>query len=176
MKKSKKRIALLIILGFVIIGFLIPQHLTMPVVSAGRKNYDQQSFWAYPWGKSVTHKGVDIFAREGTLINSATVGIVIYAGQNDMGGNVVFVLGPQWRIHYYAHLREIKTSFFSIVNHNDVLGTVGATGNAKGKPPHLHYTIQTIFPYFWQMDDSRQGWKKMIYLNPIPYLNNSINH
>lgn len=44
------------------------------------------------------------------------------------------------------------------------------TGNAKGKPPHLHYSIITLFPYLWRVDRSEQGWKKMFYLNPIAYL------
>src|SRR6201986_578528 len=92
-----------------LIGFLIPQHLAMPVEGATRNSYDQHSFWAYPWGKSVTHKGVDIFAQRGTPVRSATNGIVVYTGQLELGGNVVLVLGPKWRMHYYAHLQEIGT-------------------------------------------------------------------
>jgi peptidoglycan LD-endopeptidase LytH len=38
-------------------------------------------------------------------------------------------------------------------------------------PPHLHYSIETIFPYFWRADDDVLGWKKMFYLNPIDYMN-----
>ena len=47
-----------------IIGFIIPQEIKMPVKGATRKSYSQNSFWAYPWGKSITHKGVDIFGKE----------------------------------------------------------------------------------------------------------------
>jgi hypothetical protein len=42
---------------------------------ATRKSYSQNSFWAYPWGKSVTHKGVDIFAKKGTDVHPATAGL-----------------------------------------------------------------------------------------------------
>ena len=92
-----------------------------------------------------------------------------------MGGNVVLVLGPKWRLHYYAHLDSITTHIFSPVNHHAIIGTVGTTGNAVGKPPHLHYTIKTIVPYPWLLDcKAKQGWRKMFYLNPIPYLNQSI--
>ena len=80
-----------------------------------KKSYSQNSFWAYPWGKSVTHKGVDIFAKKGTEIHPATAGIVLYKGTMPGGGNVVFIPGPKWRVHYYAHLDEIKTKRFSFV-------------------------------------------------------------
>ena len=50
----------------------------MPVEGATAKNYAQNSFWFYPWGKSVTHKGVDIFGRKGRAVHPATAGIVVY--------------------------------------------------------------------------------------------------
>ena len=70
-------------------------------------------FLFYPWGKSVTHKGIDIFATKGTKIYSATKGPVIYTGRIKMGGNVVLVLSPGWQLHYYAHLNKIEISEFS---------------------------------------------------------------
>jgi len=152
-------------------GLMIPQNLKMPVQGATKSDYNSKSFWFYPWGKSVTHKGVDIFAKKGTRIHSATWGIVLYSGKISMGGNFVLVLGPKWRLHYYAHLNELKTSSLSIVNKNTIIGTVGDSGNAAGKSPHLHYSIVTLIPYVWKADQDRQGWKKMLYLNPITYLN-----
>ena len=155
-------------------GLIIPQKVIMPVKGATRKSYSQNSFWAYPWGKSVTHKGVDIFAKKGTHVHPATAGIVLYKGKTPRGGNVVFILGPKWRMHYYAHLDKIKTRTFSLVSSETVIGTVGNTGNAIGKPSHLHYTIKTIVPYPWRIDKSVQGKRKMFYLNPIKYLNRSL--
>lgn len=152
---------------------MIPQPFVMPVKGATKTSYNQQSFWAYPWGTSVTHKGVDIFAKEGTDVTSSTGGLVIYTGELTKGGKVIMILGPKWRIHYYAHLKEIKTSGFSWTNKNETIGTVGATGNAKGKAPHLHYTIRSLMPLPWRKDSSIQGWKKMFYLDPIEYLNAS---
>ena len=165
----------IVLMVVLVIGFLIPQKIKMPVEGAGRKSYSQHSFWAYPWGKSLTHKGVDIFAKKGTNVRPATAGIVLYQGTKARGGNVVFILGPKWRIHYYAHLDKIKTSRFSIVSPKTVIGTVGNTGNAVRKPSHLHYTIKTIIPYPWRMDKSIQGKRKIFYLNPIKYLNESLN-
>ena len=176
---KKKRIfkkVLLVLLIILVIGFLLPQSFKMPVEGATMKSYSQDSYWFYPWGKSVTHKGVDIFAKKGTAIHSSTYGIVLFAGKNKIGGNVVLVLGPKWRLHYYAHLDSIKTGMFSLVSANTTIGTVGATGNAAGKPSHLHYTMRNMIPYPWNYDKSVQGWEKMFYLNPIPYLNQSIQH
>jgi murein DD-endopeptidase MepM/ murein hydrolase activator NlpD len=172
--KKMLRFALLAAVVIVAVGYIMPDEFTMPVDGARLRSYDQSSFWAYPWGKSITHKGVDIFARKGTLVKSSTSGVVLLVGKNALGGNVVYVLGPRWKIHYYAHLNETRTSTLSMLSSGDVIGTVGTTGNAKGKPPHLHYTMQTIFPFFWRADRSVQGWKKMFYLNPIPYLNKCI--
>lgn len=89
--RRKVRITILII---IIIGYLIPENFSMPVQGATSKDYNQASFWYYPWGKSVTHKGVDIFAKKGTTLNFGTSGIVLYVGTVDVGGNVVIVLDP----------------------------------------------------------------------------------
>ncbi|GAO44609.1 M23 family metallopeptidase [Flavihumibacter petaseus] len=157
-----------------LLGYLLPERFDMPVEHAGLKSYDQQSFWYYPWGESGTHKGVDIFAKKGTRVNAATSGLVLYTGNIRLGGNVVLVLGPHWKFHYYAHLDGTYTSGFCWVQRGSKIGTVGDSGNAKGKPAHLHYTIKSIVPLFWKIDLSKQGWKKMFYLNPIPYLNTAV--
>lgn len=167
---QRKKIALTC-LSIIVIGLILPQNFSMPVEGATKNSYHPQSFWYYPWGKSITHKGVDIFSREGTNVSSTVSGLVIYTGQISMGGNIVLVLGPKWRLHYYAHLKEIKTSAFSWASRGEIIATVGTSGNAKGKEPHLHYSIVTLIPYIWNVDTDHQGWKKMFYLNPIDYLN-----
>jgi peptidoglycan LD-endopeptidase LytH len=168
LKKRKKIIIIfLVIIG---LGMLIPQNFKMPVKGATKSDYNLNSFWYYPWGKSVTHKGVDIFAKKGTSINAATSGFILYSGQISLGGNFVLIIGPKWRLHYYAHLDELKTDAFSFVSNDSIIGTVGTSGNALGKSPHLHYSILTLIPYFWKIDSDKQGWKKIFYLNPIEYL------
>ena len=162
------------ILTILFLGFLIPQSFKMPVEGATKQSYSQESFWYYPWGKSLTHKGVDIFAKKGTPVRSATVGLVLYQGTISMGGNVIFILGPKWRLHYYAHLNQIMVKSFSFVSTKTQIGTVGTSGNAAGKAPHLHYTLETIIPYPWRADKSVEGWRKMFYLDPIPLLNQSV--
>jgi murein DD-endopeptidase MepM/ murein hydrolase activator NlpD len=154
---------------FIAMGILLPQDLKMPVEGATASDFNSKSFWHYPWGTSVTHKGVDVFAKSGTAIVSSTKGLVLGAGTAGKGGNYVLVLGPKWRLHYYAHLKTVRATVGSYVNHNTIIGTVGTSGNAKGKAPHLHYAIVTLVPYVWRMDNDHQGWKKAFYLNPISY-------
>lgn len=169
MRKSIK----IVMLGIVIIaisGFVVPQDLRMPVAGANANSYNHETFWHEGWGSSVVHKGVDIFAKRGTPIHSSTLGIVVAASEGGKGGKYVVILGPKWRLHYYAHLDEITTKPFALVSHDTVIGTVGNTGNAATTPAHLHYSIATLIPYPWRIDDAPVGWQKMFYLNPIEYL------
>lgn len=162
----KKKRGILLLTLF-IVGYLIPDGAHMPVDGATSSDYHPDSFWYYPWGKSVTHKGVDIFAKAGTVVESCTRGIVLYTGTLELGGKVVFVLGPKWRIHYYAHLDSIETSPLTLVGSSTSIGTVGSTGNARGKSPHLHYSVLSLMPRPWKIDGEKQGWKKMFFLDPI---------
>lgn len=168
-----KRIILRIVLvvaAIVLLGLIIPQNLKMPVVGADSNSYNHKTFWYEGWGTSIVHKGIDVFAKRGTRVNSATWGIVLLATEYGKGGKFIVVLGPKWRLHYYAHLDEIKTKPFSFVTQDTEIGTVGNTGNAITTPAHLHYGIGTLIPYLWRIDDAPLGWQKMFYLNPIDYL------
>ena len=106
--------------------------------------------------------GVDIFAAEGTNVFTATSGIIISVNKTNNGGNIIYVLGPKWRIHYYAHLLSIEKQVFSLVSKGDIIGKVGKTGNAVNTPPHLHYSIQPLVPDPWRWDDDILGWKKNV--------------
>lgn len=154
----------------VLIGYVLPERVIIPVKNATQKSWNPQSFWYEPWGKSGVHKGIDIFANRGTDVISTTDGIIFATGQNDLGGNFVIVLGSHWHFHYYAHLDSIDTHSLHLVSRGEKVGTVGDTGNAKGKPTHLHYAIVRMIPFPWKIDTSTQGWKKMFFVDPDEYL------
>jgi len=155
----------------IVIGFILPQNMIIPVEGATTKDWDVNSFWAYPWGTSITHKGIDIFKERGTPVIAATYGIVVYTHEGGKGGKSAMVLGPKWRFHYYAHLDAIDVVPLEPLKTGSKIGTVGDTGNAKGKPPHLHYAITTPFPYFLLNDkEAVDGWKKIFHLNPDTWL------
>lgn len=160
----------LVIAAIIFIGMLIPQNLKMPVAGADSNSYNHETFWYEGWGTSIVHKGIDVFAKRGTSVHSATRGIVLLTAEYGKGGKLVLVLGPKWRLHYYDHLDEIKTKPFAFVTQETEIGTVGNTGNAITTPAHLHYGIGTLVPYLWRIDSAPLGWQKMFYLNPIDYL------
>ena len=168
-KKILLRI-LLVFVAIIVIGLLIPQNLKMPVVGADDNSYNHETFWYEGWGSSIVHKGIDVFAKKGTSVHSATKGIVLITTEYGKGGKFVLVLGPKWRLHYYAHLDEIKTKRFAFVTQDTEIGTAGNTGNAINTPAHLHYSIVTLLPYPLRIDNSPHGIRKMFYLNPIDYL------
>ena len=161
-----------LLVGILILaGFAIPEARRFPVHGGGTRDFNPESFWHYPWGDSGVHKGIDIFGETGTPILSATPGIVVYAGEFGRGGNVVIVLGSKWWLHYYAHLASIDASGGRMVSAGTRIGTLGDSGNAKGKPPHLHYTILALLPHVWHYDGAAiQGWKKMFFLDPGVFL------
>jgi murein DD-endopeptidase MepM/ murein hydrolase activator NlpD len=80
------------------------------------------------------------------------------------------VLGPKWRLHYFAHLESVIVNRFDFVSAGQKIGTVGDSGNAKGKPPHLHYSIVTLAPYLWNITEESQGWKKMFFIDPGKFI------
>lgn len=173
MKKKKTLIILLIISIIIICYFTISNvQFIAPVKGSNRNSYSQDDFLSPRDGHK--HKGIDIFAKSGTPVLSATNGIVVYTGVFKLGGNIVLVMDPHLRYHYYAHLSKIETYKFAMVSLGDEIGKVGNTGNAINTPSHLHYSVLNplkIFSY------EVKGVKyKTPYLNPTILLNNYFNN
>ncbi|CAN7374357.1 M23 family metallopeptidase [Acidovorax sp. LjRoot129] len=167
--KIAKRVCLGL-LAVLVAGLLLPERIQIPVAGATARDWNPKSFWFEPWGSSGVHKGIDIFGKTGTPVLSTTDGFVLFTGEIAKGGKVVLVLGPRWRLHYFAHLDSIRTGALSWVASGEPVGTLGASGNAQGKPPHLHYSIVRMLPAPWKMDGSTQGYKKALFIDPGAYL------
>lgn len=154
-------------LGLILaIGLLVPENIIIPVKGASKNDWNHNTFWFEPWGSSGVHKGIDIFGDKNTPVIAATNGLVIFSGALKKGGNAVAILGPKWRIHYFAHLNKSSVLFGDFVSNSEQIGTLGDTGNAAGKPPHVHYSILSLIPIPWLATMESQGWKKMFFLNP----------
>ena len=157
---------IMVAVTLVVIGMLLPEKLIIPVEGASSKDWNHDTFWYEPWGTSGVHKGIDIFGTKGAPVLASTAGIVLYTGSLSKGGNVVAVLGPKWRIHYFAHLNDYSVETGDFLKSGSIIGTLGDTGNAAGKQPHVHYSIFSTVPIPWLATTEQQGWKKMFFLNP----------
>ena len=103
--------------------------------------------WGAARSEGRTHEGVDIFARAGTPVYSATGGYVEWFGPYGVGGNTVTVVGGGGVRYYYAHLSRYAEGLTNgqAVTPDTRLGYVGNTGNALTTPPHLHFGVYTGF-------------------------------
>ncbi|MGK0271003.1 MAG: murein DD-endopeptidase MepM/ murein hydrolase activator NlpD [Cocleimonas sp.] len=156
-------------------GFILPEKNQIPVQGASVHDWNPESFWYFPWGRSRVHRGLDIFAQQGTPVVAPTGGFVLFSGEIKMGGNVVFMIGPKWRFHYFAHLdkvdSKVKAHRFGFVDAGQQIGIVGTSGNAKGKPPHLHYSIRSLYPQLWQYKPNTiAAWDRLYFVNPDSFL------
>ncbi|HKP82773.1 MAG TPA: M23 family metallopeptidase [Pyrinomonadaceae bacterium] len=117
--------------------------LAMPLENLSKKAIADT--WQAPRGVGRRHEGQDIFAPRGTPILSATNGFIYKIGENNLGGQTVWVIGAGGRVYYYAHLDSYAKGIEvgDRVTTRTVLGYVGTTGNAQGTPPHLHFGVYT---------------------------------
>lgn len=100
------------------------------------------------------HDGQDLFCDIGTPIQAVVSGNITYKGDDKLGGNVIYLLGIDNKLYYYAHLSafsKIETGQF--VHQGDIIGYSGNSGNAVTTPPHLHFEIMEIkwlFPLIYR--------------------------
>lgn len=86
------------------------------------------------------HQGIDLRAPGGSAIYPIAPGVVTAVRPDPKGGNTVNVKHSGSVTSYYAHMGTIVVHVGDKVDNNTVLGTVGASGNAKGFP-HLHLQV-----------------------------------
>ena len=81
----------------------------------------------------------------------------------DRGGLYVSIIGEDGVRYYGSHLRSIPASIQSgvVVKAGRFLGTIGATGSARGTAPHLHFGISWPTPpqTWWVRRGEVLPWK-----------------
>ena len=86
------------------------------------------------------HYGIDIAAKQGTIILSSGTGVVTMA-KDDLyytGGTIIMDHGHGIST-IYSHLENILVSVGDQIKQGDIIGTVGSTGRSTG--PHLDFRI-----------------------------------
>jgi murein DD-endopeptidase MepM/ murein hydrolase activator NlpD len=89
------------------------------------------------------HHGEDIFAPEGAPILAVADGTLHQIGFIPIGGYRLWLRDEGGNEFYYAHLSAYSPLAVEgkQVEAGDVIGFVGATGDADGGAPHLHFEI-----------------------------------
>lgn len=98
---------------------------------------EERSFNGGPRGGH--HGGTDIAAPEGTEIQATNSGIVVFAEEGLIRGNLVVIDHGAGILSSYGHQLALRVSVGDEVQRGTVLGVVGTTGLSTG--PHLHWEM-----------------------------------
>lgn len=107
------------------------------------------------------HSGLDLSARQGTVVRAIGGGTVMHAGYGYAGaayGNHVVIKHSDGRYTLYGHLSASVVRAGQTVSAGQMIGNVGSTGNSSG--PHLHFEVRT----------NPNQFAAGIFLNPVTYL------
>lgn len=112
-----------------------------------------------------THNALDIMAPRGSLVVSATDGVVERLHYSSLGGITAYVRSAdgEW-VYYYAHLDSYAPGLEAgqRLRRGDPIGRVGSTGNAQAAWPHLHFAMYRMSP--------GARWYQGRPVNPYPLL------
>jgi murein DD-endopeptidase MepM/ murein hydrolase activator NlpD len=124
---------------------LADKDLAVPVQGIARSRL-RDTFHARR-SKGRTHEAIDIMAPWGTPVLAADDGKLAKISSNRAGGLALFQVDPSGRfVYYYAHLAGYADGLREgqELKRGDVIGYVGATGNAAENAPHLHFAVMVL--------------------------------
>ena len=144
---------------------LSARRLTLPVQGVSPGQLHDTYSDARAQGQRV-HDAIDIMAPLGTPVVAAEDGRIAKLFFSQGGGGItVYQFDPGERYaYYYAHLDRYADGLAQgqTVRRGQVIGYVGATGNASPQAPHLHFAIFRLGP--------EKSWWKGSPINPYPVL------
>lgn len=85
------------------------------------------------------HLGVDIAAREGSVIKATAGGIVVWSGWSTLYGNVVILAHSSEYFSFYGHNQVNLVKPRQLIQRGDPIALLGSTGQSTA--PHLHFEI-----------------------------------
>lgn len=98
---------------------------------------EERSFNGGPRGGH--HGGTDIAAPQSKDIQATNSGIVVFAEESRVRGNLVAIDHGAGIVSSYGHMSEIRVAVGEEVERGKVIGLVGSTGLSTG--PHLHWEL-----------------------------------
>jgi murein DD-endopeptidase MepM/ murein hydrolase activator NlpD len=108
--------------------------MVCPIVGA----YSYSDTWGASRSGGRSHEGVDMIAPAGTPLVAVVSGNADFRSTS-LGGNSIGLDGDDGNYYFYAHLSGYEGSSRH-VSQGEVVGYVGATGNANGTN-HLHFEV-----------------------------------
>lgn len=98
--------------------------------------------WGAPRGGGRRrHKGTDVFAAMGEPVFAITDGYLSRLNSSAVGGTSIYLRGDDGHLYYYTHLQGYASGAFQgkRVEAGEHIAYNGATGNARGGAPHVHF-------------------------------------
>lgn len=118
-----------------------------------------------PRGDERVHEALDIPAPRGTPVYAVADGRIVKLFTSKPGGLTVYQFDPtETYSYYYAHLDRYAAALKEgqQVKRGELIGYVGATGNADPAAPHLHFAMFELGP--------EKNWWQGNPVNPYPLL------
>ncbi|WP_353932580.1 M23 family metallopeptidase [Okeanomitos corallinicola TIOX110] len=110
-------------------------------------------------GKVFFHSGVDLVAPVGTQVKASAPGIVVFAKDQGSYGKLVIINHAGGLQTRYAQLETIQVNLGQTIQKDDIIGTVGATGQPTSRETHLHFEIRADEPLGWTAKDPKEYLK-----------------
>jgi murein DD-endopeptidase MepM/ murein hydrolase activator NlpD len=172
-------IAAVVLVAILSIGLAVSKIVKEPLIETGMVNNDTTEYsntdnlnnvsLAWPYlGEGISsrfgsrgngfHSGIDIAGPTGDVVVAAETGEVIFAELyegEEAYGNLIIIEHPNGMQTWYAHLSTFAVSKEQKVEKGQIIGEVGATGQATG--PHLHFEVRV----------NDEPLNPLLYLSPI---------
>jgi len=91
-------------------------------------------------GLNAFHEGVDFMAEEGTGIQAAAGGVVVFAAFHPQYGNMIEIDHGNDLVSRYAHCSKLLVKVGDVVLRGSKIAAVGNTGRSTGT--HLHFEVR----------------------------------
>lgn len=97
--------------------------------------------WGFPRSGGRRHKGTDIMGPMGAPVYAFTDGVIARHSNSRLGGISLYLRGDDGSTYFYTHLQGYapQGAVGTRVEAGEHIAFNGATGNARGGAPHIHF-------------------------------------